>query len=51
MIFKWLNCVDGVAACSPGGEFVFYGTIDLCSTLLEGVSEPCRNAGFTGFSR
>jgi len=51
LILRWLNCVDGVASCSPGGESIFYGTINLCSTLLEGLSGPCRNAGFTGISR
>lgn len=51
LIQKWLNCVDGVASCSPGGESIFYGTINLCSTILEGLSGPCRNAGFTGISR
>ena len=51
LILRWLNCVDGVASCSPGGESIFYGTINLCSTILEGISSACRNAGFTGISR
>ncbi len=51
LILRWLNCVDGVATCSPGGESIFYGTINLCSTILEGLTDPCRTAGFTGISR
>src|SRR5260370_38325991 len=51
LILRWLNCVDGGATCSPGGESIFYGTINLCSTIREGLTDPCRTAGFTGISR
>ncbi len=41
---KQLDCIDQVAACTPGQEQSWYDTVSRCSVHLDAVSTSCRQA-------